>query len=190
VPKLERSWLVQRLKQPQHFTVQGKPVDNPFSFGGGYKNGGLTDRAMDLIRPIMSFDYMGSAEFEFGALPKALGKLVKADGLTAWSFSVTKANRGWRKKDAQKCDATVYALAPVGWQQEVESRVREWAVDPSVQMKERTGLGSVLLPEEDWDRDVRGWLELDNGFFFFTDEEMWRKTAGLFDAELALREAS
>ena len=172
---IKESWLVQRLRRPQSF-------DNPFSFGGGYKNGGLTDEAMDLIRPIMSFDYMGAAEFEFGAVPKAFNAIAKRDDLAAWSFPVKKANRGWQEKDTQSCDATVYALAPLDWQQEVESRVRDWAVNPSVRMKERPQLGEALLPENDWDRGVCGWLELDNGFMFFTDEEMWRKAAELFGA--------
>ena len=95
---LKESWLIQRLERPRTFKVQGKAVDNPFSFGGGYKNGGLTDEAMDLIRPIMSFDYMGAAEFEFGAVPETLSKIARQDDLVAWSFSVTKANRGWDKK--------------------------------------------------------------------------------------------
>jgi len=176
---MKRTWLVQRLQRPRSF---GQLKDNPFSFGGGYKNGGLTDDAMALLRPIMSFDYMGAAEFEFGAVPKAFEAMAKRKDLAAWSFSVKKANRGWQKKDAQKCDATVYALAPIDWQEEVESRVREWAVDQTVRMKERTQLGSALLPEKEWDRDVCGWLELDNGFMFFTDEDMWSKTAELFDA--------
>ncbi len=28
--------------------------------------------------------------------------------------------------------------------------------------------------------DTCGWLELDNGFLFFTDVEMWRRASGLF----------
>ncbi len=180
---LKDSWLVQRLQQPRAFKIAGQAIDNPFSFGGGYKNGGLSDGAMDLIRPIMSFDYMGAAEFEFGAVPEAFGKLAKhQEELTAWSFPVTRANRGWAKEDAQECEAVVYALAPAAWREEVETRVRGWAVDPP-RMQEPPNLGRALLPKEDWDRDVCGWFELDNGFLVFTDGDMWRKTAALFDVE-------
>lgn len=58
--ELKQTYLVQRLNRPTN------GYDNPFSFGGGLKNGGLSEDAMKLLRPIFSFDYMGSAEFEFG----------------------------------------------------------------------------------------------------------------------------
>jgi len=53
---MKDTYLVQRLN---------KPVSNTgmemFSFGGGLKNGGLSGDAMKLLRPIFSFDYMGSS---------------------------------------------------------------------------------------------------------------------------------
>ena len=47
------------------------------------RNGGLSNEAMDLIRGIWSFDYMGASEFEWGAIPKALGEIakLKPDGI-------------------------------------------------------------------------------------------------------------
>ena len=51
------------------------------------RNGGLSSEAMDLIRGIWAFDYMGAAEFEFGAVPKALQKIAASD-LTSFTISV------------------------------------------------------------------------------------------------------
>ena len=58
-----RPYLIQRLEKSKNYV-------NPFSFGGGLVNGGLSKDAMSLLKPIFSFDYMGSAEFDFGVLPK------------------------------------------------------------------------------------------------------------------------
>lgn len=165
------SWLVQRLEKP--LSLGGGLKDNPFSFGGGYKNGGLTDDAMGLLRDIFSFDYMGAAEFEFGAVPEALNKIAKAADkgkLSAFSFDLS--------------GHTIYALAPTEWEFEVEVRIREFAKDygPSYyRLKETTALHDKLFGEpQRWRERLSGWLELDNGFFFFTDEEMWQKTCELF----------
>jgi hypothetical protein len=69
---MKDSYLIQRLHKPESWRIKGKVLDNAFSFGGGLKNGGLTTKALDLLRDIFSFDYMCAAEFEFGAVPAAL----------------------------------------------------------------------------------------------------------------------
>lgn len=173
--EFKNSWLVQRLQQPT------KPLgpfrDNPFPFGGGYKNGGLSDEAMGLLRGIFSFDYMGAAEFEWGAVPEALRRIAKAK-LAAFLVDIE--------------GRTVYVLAPVEWQAAVEARIRDFAKDygpDHYRLKEPTRLHAVLNDEPYTDR-LAGWLELDNGFLFFTDETMWRHTCNLFGVESALSEAA
>ena len=170
--------LIQRLEAPQS-------VDNPFSFGGGYRNGGLTDEAMDLLRPIFSFDYMGAAEFEFGAVPEALAKLAQSKSLVAWSFPVTKVAAHWkeRSKMPKRIDGTVYAIAPSDWTDEIEERVRGWALKPHSDLKENTRLDRSLDPVDEWDGSTKGWLELDNGFMFFTDPDMWSAAAELLNVQ-------
>lgn len=47
----------------------------------------------------------------------------------------------------------------------------------------RANLSDVLRPDptpDRYERRTAGWLELDNGFLFFTDESMWRATCDLF----------
>lgn len=194
VPMRDQSWLVQRLERPlkrdSEHPFFGK--DNPFAFGGGLANGGLSGEAMDLLRDIWRFDYMGAAEFEFGAVPEALSKIARADLIaTTFEIPLSKVEKDWRDKSKAKPkgSATIYVLCPRGWQQEIERRVRAWAKstyheDREFRLKENTRLPSALRPLEDYDRDVCGWLELDNGFLFFSDREMWEKACALFGVEV------
>lgn len=166
--EFQASWLVQRLEKP--IQPAGLFKDNPFSFGGGRLNGGLSKEAMSLLRGIFSFDYMGASEFEWGAVPEALQKLAKAD-LAAFTFDID--------------GSTIYVLAPSWWRADVEARIREFAKDAyGYRLKEVTRLYGVLHNERYTER-LAGWLELDNGFMFFTDEEMWRKTCELFGVKVS-----
>ena len=164
---MERSYLIQRLKAPtQHV--------NQFSFGGGYTNGGLADDSMDLIRDIWSFDYMGSAEFEWGAVPKALNKISQNKG----KYITSLFNVGGKD---------IYIIAHKDWIEEIEYMLVDWADGGrEYRTKERVALDSAIsgkyfngppIPEH---LITRGWLELDNGYFFFIDEEMFLKTIKLF----------
>jgi hypothetical protein len=188
VPEMQRSWLIQRLERPHAFMMGGKAMDNPFSFGGGLRNGGLSPEAMDILREVWSFDYMGAAEFEFGAVPEALQRIAKFAGagkLKAHSFEFDKGGiqKHW-SKDAKKPTgtATIYVLAPDEWMPEVEARIVKWATDRYNQnLKETTHLAEVLDPINSFAERMAGWLELDNGFMFFTDKEMFDKTCELFE---------
>jgi hypothetical protein len=184
--ELRRSWLVQRLNTP-HTGVWGKDKDNPFAFGGGLRNGGLSDTAMDLIRGIFSFDYMGAAEFEFGAVPTALDGLAKAHKqLVADTLTIPLADvaRTWHDKSTgdPDGDALVYVLARAEHLDDVKQRITDIAAG-NYQLKESTHLNAVLRPHADpdrWQPETAGWLELDNGFAFFTDRQMWQSTCELF----------
>lgn len=187
---MKRSWLVQRLDPPAagFFAQLGK--DNPFAFGGGLKNGGLADKAMDLLRGIFSFDYMGAAEFEFGAVPEALDGLAKAKKLAAFDFTfpLAKVAKPWtarKKAAAPSGDATVYVICRPGDESEVTARIKGWAGGGYGDgLKEGTRLAAVLRPADDYTPRTCGWLELDNGFFFFTDRTMWEQTAALFSVKV------
>lgn len=199
----ERTYLVQRLTLPWNSTTGAGllgSVDNPFSFGGGYKNGGLSDTAMSMLRPCFGFDYMGSAEYEFGAVPEALTKVAKQadDGtLAAWTFEVDLAttHRGWGNsaKDATGM-VTVYALGYQSAKDSITARIQwiategqdnktDWGYGRGpVQFKEMARFGATLRGDEYTDRNG-GWLELNNGFLFFSDEQMWARTSAVFGVE-------
>lgn len=184
----ERSWLVQRLEKPHGPLFGGRVKDNPFNFGGGLKNGGLSDEAMDLMRDIFSFDYMGAAEFEWGAVPKALQSLAAADALKAFEMVIpfAKVEKSWRKEDIHPTGtATVFVICPGEMGDEVQDRIEGWAKggEAAPSLKEPTRLAGVLRGDPYTDRLV-GWLELDNGFMFFTDRPTYEATAALFGLQV------
>lgn len=186
---MARSWLVQRVSKP-HPMPASSPLaalgDNPFAFGGGLSNGGLSAEAMTLLRPIISFEYMGSAEFEFGAVPEALSSMVEVHpSLVARQRQIPLAEvaKDWtdRSTTPPPGEATIYILCHADHLDEVEKRIQGWAAeskDPDLRTKERVGLSTVLRPGR-YVPDTCGWLELDNGFMFFTDREMWTAMCAL-----------
>lgn len=187
--EMKSSWLVQRLDKP----TTGRSVlgaDNPFAFGGGLRNGGLSDEAMGLLREVFSFDYMGAAEFEFGAVPEALDGMAKDHHLLTSDraeVDLTTLAPDFRDKTTYTGTAPVYVIARKAHVEEAKRRICEWAERGySSRLKEATHLDMALRPgRPDWHR-TEGWLELDNGFFFFTSETMFRGVADLFgvDAEV------
>jgi hypothetical protein len=172
---LKRSWLVQRLNKPR-----GRAA-NPFSFGGGLRNGGLSPEAVDLLSGVFTFDYMGSAEFEFGAVPQALQRMAGAS-LATWSIEIpfNSVLPSWNdKRPAPEGKGTVYVLAPKEWRKVVDANIRAWAKGGG-NTKDAVNLNTSLRPFDEWHSDTCGWLEIDNGFMFFTDADMWAKTCDIF----------
>lgn len=174
---MRTSWLIQRLQKPRH-------KDNPFAFGGGLRNGGLSDEAWGLLQGIFSFDYMGSAEFEFGALPKVLQAFAKdGESLVASTLYVPLAMVPANWKDKSKKPPTgeteVYVLCRKEQREEVEGRILGLAAGQE-DLKQPSNFTNTLRPYNEWDGHTQGWLELSNGFFFFTDKEMFEQTASLF----------
>lgn len=176
--------LIQRLHKPYQFEINEQKVDNPFSFGGGLVNGGLSLEAMTIFRKICSFDYMGSTEFEWGAVPAAFTFLVEqAIGEKVVNFSID----FHEKKDIINI---VYVICPKSYRNEVEKRIKLLYQNPSkVDLKEYCGLREYFFgrrwkedkgPSEN-DKENIGWLELDNGFMFFTDKEMYNKFCEIFE---------
>lgn len=183
---MRRSWLVQRLNAP-------RGSDSPFSFGGGLHNGGINADAMNLIRQIWSFDYMGAAEFEFGAVPEALQRIADTKlrhlGTHSFALRVPKdVAKPWSEETAPEAhERTVYVIGRKDWHEEIERRVRGWAKrdgNDDFRTKESVMLDSALRPGR-YTPDVLGWLELNNGFMFFIDEDMFTKTASLFGVKIA-----
>lgn len=162
------TYLIQRLLTPKNGI-------NPFSFGGGLVNGGIKPGDMSVLSQVMSFDYMGSAEFEWGAVPAAIKFLAELSGNEKGFFP--KKNRlviGEYKK--------VFYLCPKVYEQGVKNLIDSLLENEyKLRLKEYCGLSDRLNNKGgEFRKDNVGWLELDNGFFFFTDEEMFKATAALF----------
>ena len=161
--ELKSTYLVQRLN-----ASQGN-YDNPFSFGGGLKNGGLSEDAMKLLRPIFSFDYMGSAEFEFGAIPKCFQSM--ANRIKEYSTHEIIINK-----------MPVYIICETVNAELINERVKELAKN-KIRCKDWTSFNQALgLNKYSKKEDCRtiGWLELDNEFLFFVNKDAADKTAQIF----------
>lgn len=186
--------LVQILLAPGH-------IDNPFSFGGGLRHGGLGLLAVAALKPIMSFDYMGAAEFECGALPRVFGVIAQnADDYEGFEIKIPvtqirdpydlkapkikKSQVGKKpKKGATPVEEkAVYVFCKRLDHEEVERRIRflaanEFDRDRKIfDLKCGTRFVQALIPKEEWHSKPRGWFELDNAFMFFVDKDMFDKT--------------
>lgn len=185
---LKESWLIQRLEAPQSF-------DNPFNFGGGLRNGGLNEDAMSLLRPIFSFEYMGSAEFEFGALPQSLNRLAdsaRAGTLTRGEVTVElkKVPKNWMddSTDEPTGTATVYFICDEEIASELPGRIKDIAYN-KVRLKGSSGIPQALRPRHKGgkvnyiDARTKGGIDIKNDFFIFLDKDMADKTAELFGVQ-------
>lgn len=167
---MEKSYLIQRLKKPIDYT--------PISFGGG-GNGGISKDNMKILSKVFSFDYMGAAEFEFGVVPKALNKMIEsASDFVKGSMTVHWQALRWKTRKMVKGDSKVYFFCHKDHKKEVKARIAGWAMGNNISGYPKCG---VRLRDSFDDHSYHGWLELDNGFFFFTDKTMWENTCGLFN---------
>lgn len=158
--KMCNSWLIQRLEKPVGRT-------NAFSFGGCFENGGLSKNAISVLKDFFSFDYMGSAEFEFGAIPAALTFIHQQSILKAVISGKTQG---------------VFYICPKSYETGVISLIKTLLKDErSLLLKESCGLSNRVNDPDKYNRNNVGWLELDNGFFFFVDKDMFENTKRLFE---------
>ena len=166
---MKKTRLIQRLHKP------AKKINNPFSFGVGLKNGGLSDDAMELINGVFSFDYMGASEFEHGAVPLALQEMKECSLSAGLIASIMKTKKG----------EEVFLIIPSKHEKKIIQRIN--LIRNGTQrhgeflLKEHCGLREYFDSDQEWNKKNVGWLELDNAFMFFVDKEMWQKTCELFE---------
>jgi len=176
---MERSYLIQRLKQPVGHI-------NPFSFGGG--GGKMTKEDREVLDKIWSWDYMGAAEFEFGAVPEAFGKMEGKEIIANFFTVPYKYDfMGWKDTPSQTFEGKkqVFYICQKEHEKEVKTRLKEWAWKETGKTKERIRFNEGLadVPKE-IKSDIVGWFELDNGFFFFSDEKMWSNACKVLEVKI------
>ena len=175
---MKNTYLVQRLKKP----YKSDKV-NPYAFGGGLRDGGIPEDGMKLIKDVFRFDYMGSAEFEFGAVPETLAKISENfEKLIGFTVHIPYEYKDWKNDDKIKGIKPVHIICEKEYRAEVVERIKKFAKTDYNNTKERICLNESLANEEINDNfDIVGWLELNNGFLFFSDKEMFDKTCNIFD---------
>jgi hypothetical protein len=163
---MERSYLIQRLEKPFKMDPD---VINPFPCVGGLKNGGLSDDAIKMLQRYFRFDYMGSAEFEYGAVPEALQTIAQnIKDFEAFEIKIPFMSKSWKTKETTRANHPVYVICNKAHKAEVCKRIgyhaiNDCAKDREFQTKEGVRLSSYVSDPE---QQTVGWLELDNGYFF------------------------
>lgn len=107
------------------------------------------------IDKLLGFDYMGSAEFEFGALPASL-KRIRSDikHYTQFQYSFLKHP-----------EKVVTVLCKKNDKEEVCKILEELALN-EIRLKERCDLSKFINGKTDrWDNDF--WWDIDNDFMFW-----------------------
>ena len=167
-----KPYMLQRLSVPH--IRNGKVFINPFSFGGGYKNGGLSDEAMGFLSPLFRFDYMGRAEFEMGILPKCLGQIaaLAVDGQMV---------SGEQKVSSDGKNGALYFYCPIDIRDDVIKIVKNLAcARPSFRLKESAFVHEALYSEDARWQELIGWIDVENNYLFFKNKEIRDKTKDMF----------
>lgn len=179
------------IRTPYLIQVLNKPVDSPvvnsFAFGGGLKNGGLSDEAMDLFRGLFSFEYMGSAEFEFGAVPKAFENLAKKHKkLKVHKVPVAAERIPWArgsstKTTEKKFEGDVFLLATDEEAKVLVPFIQKQAKEPyDSNCKEMVRLHQALCPVDERDIKHIAWLDINNGTFFTISNNLMGKMCEIY----------
>ncbi len=198
-PAIRRSWLIHRLQVPMQ--REGKePVKavNPFTFGAG--SSGLSKDAINAISPIFRFDYMGAAEYEMGVNGQhppvavalhAIAKYTSAGNGVAGTIRLGKEEEAYyicSKEQRAYVEELIKYLYYNENGRGKRSRVRDSVgirrtlrYDKPEYVRLR---GGTIFDKETFEKAKEylpmGWLELDNGFLFFANKEMFEKSRILF----------
>ena len=155
-----------------------KPTGNDIYSGGGLKNLGLSPKAVDLLSPVFGFDYMGDAGFEFGAIPQAL------------TFIWTEAQKNrflfFGSKIVSGSYTQIHYICPRTYKPSVKKTIEGLLTNEDKMGLDRPCGLQTSLDQTNSQPDVVGWLEVDNGFFLFTNKNMFQKTKKLFTKETIL----
>lgn len=177
--KLKREpYLIQRVSKPINSDGELGKLSQVFSFGGGLKNGGFTQKAFDEFNKIWNFEYMGSAEFEYGGVPKSLSKVIEnKEDYRAYILEIG--------KEENKTPIYVIAYDDDQYCEDVNSHINSYAEKPyGHRTKESVGLHQVVKGEPSI-RDTCGWIDIQNHFLFFTDKDMFEAIRVGFEIKMS-----
>lgn len=182
--KTIRPYLLQRLKTP--YKIE-HPLCGAFSFGGGMKNGGLSEEFYGYLKELWRYDYMGSAEFEFGALPKSFQRIVaNQPNLTKFQFECEGVRENWRTTPTTTVRKvkTVYVVCKKEDVDAVKEAITKVADEKKrdFRTKESVCLAGNIV-EDEYSLETCGWHDIENDYLFFTDKRMFDGLCTLFDVK-------
>mgnify|MGYP007090093903 CR=1 FL=1 len=185
-----KPWLVQRLEKPlpEPKTEQGKllhALNNAFSFGGGLVNGGFSKEAMALLHNVCAFDYMGSSEFEWGAVPNAFARMYDDhDAYITGKMHVkcSKVNYSKKSRPVTYRESDIWYICRPEHEDNVKAFIKECA-DDKERLKEVSMLRNLVC-DPTWGERKVGWIELNVGFMFFREEKMFKDMCELLSFKI------
>jgi hypothetical protein len=197
-----RGWLLQVITRPPKSDKFSK-LAQTMSFGGG--GSGISKLAWDVLHELFGFEYMGSAEYEFGAPAKALEEIInlrkakklvigsitvdaKDIELNKWSrgnsnYDPTVKKRGDKSTLPKPGDTPVYFICRKGDEDQV-AKVIVLVARGKQQCKENPQGTQIFDPVADYDRKKIGWLSVTSGepFIAVTDKEIFDNIVKVFGA--------
>lgn len=157
-------YLIQRIRKPQGYV-------NPFD---GVSNNFAPDSALIINQRLFTFDYMGSAEFEWGAVPKALRMLSE----------ISNSGNLYYGEVSLGVNCIVYFICDKIFTKKVIDFLETLFDSPDkVYLKEYCGLRELFLGNKwngnkptEYQKEICGWIELNNPFMFFANKSMYENT--------------
>lgn len=180
-PELRKTRLVQTLEDPP--VKNGGQLQN---LHRGFVGPRLSEAGWDLVDSLFGIHYMGAAEYE---------DLIMAHFLIFFQtqahdyVTATLGLRPQQIKEAgyagyERKPRVVYYICHKDHAEQVPARLVELAKDkPSV--KRGGHFARALHPSNDYDKKYKGFIEYNNAFLFFTDEDMYKKVCERFCIEPA-----
>lgn len=193
---LRKTRLIQRLLEPQERQKNLQDITD-LSLGSRealafdmhrYRKLVSKEDAINLCK-IIDFDYMGNANFEWGEVPRALEYMAGYVGDNEHVTGKLTFKKDYRNPHAE---TDVHYLCHKEHQKYVEAIILHLAGDGAkelwqlakdlpkpTKLKEPVFLQEVLQGGEGY-QQFKGGMELNNGFLFLVDAEMYRKTIEFF----------
>lgn len=151
-----RAYLVQRLEKPS-----GGDKDNPLvNLSDALVNTGFSKGAMEILNKVLSFDYMGSSEFEWGEVPKSFNRIFKENAKEYVAFML----EGLLKP--------VHVVCKEKEKEEITAIIRKFAKNSCNDTKEFVGF-KESLEDDKYRKRIVGWIDIENDFMWFTDKKMY-----------------
>jgi hypothetical protein len=144
----------------------------------GLNASGFASEAKKLLAEVCVWDYMGSSEYEWGEIPKALRGMLLQKDLKAFWINCKFSHSPWGNKPIVSGTRTVFVIATEENADEAVKRICDMALG-NEHCKERTEF-SASLAEHEFSKNTVGWFDLDNLFMFFKDEDMFNDWCVLF----------
>lgn len=132
------------------------------------KDGSTESRS--LIKKFCRFDYMGRAEFEFGAVPKAFVGLATLASQRVLIGCETKV----MGKDVYVICRAPYHEAILDFLLKLAEPVAPNLMEPARFRDAVSGMNQYAIKPTPYTGGVCGWIDLDNLFMWFTSEPMYR----------------